>query len=108
MEHDSNLQSDKQVHISSEVNTTSIGHELETDDEILAIGKFGLIGNIMSDITFKVGNPLKIKSGTGVSISSDGKTFDEKADGGTKNLILGYLFHKRWGQTQMLNLIKYP
>ena len=33
----------------------------------------------MSDITFKVSNPLKIKSGTGVSISSDGKTFDEKS-----------------------------
>jgi len=32
----------------------------------------------MSDITFKVNNPLKIKSGTGVSISSDGKSFDEK------------------------------
>lgn len=37
----------------------------------------------MADITFKVNNPITLKSGTGVSLSADGKGFTQKQFDGT-------------------------
>lgn len=37
----------------------------------------------MADITFKVNNPITLKSGTGVSLSADGKGFTQKKFDGT-------------------------
>ena len=38
----------------------------------------------MSDIIFKLNNPLTLEKGTGVSLAADGKGFDKKDFDGTE------------------------